>query len=216
MNKRSLIIVAVFCGVLVAPTRGYGYTFDDIVVEAWAGSGANEAMSVVDFGGGNSYAFGYRWDGAKTSEDMLVAIDGLPGLTVDYNYHPVWGFAVNSFSYDGRTIASDGWVTTYLSFWWSGNAAWTEYVYDWNPPYDLLDTIEHDAKAGDGENWDYAGLGAGFRELADGVWDGWTLGDATTFDADPPVSPVPEPATMSVLAIGGLMLLTRRAGRKRI
>lgn len=53
-----------------------GFTADE--VEFWVGTGANEAILVIDFLDGttvSSYAWGFRFDGTTTGEAMLNAID---------------------------------------------------------------------------------------------------------------------------------------------
>jgi len=189
--KKIIAAVLMVCAMLIAPAAGYGYTFGQVIVEDWTGTGPNEAMCVVDFGGGDSYAFGYRWDGVATGENMLVALDSDTALTVDYSYHPTFGFAVDGISYDGHQIeVSAGWDPYYPAYWWSGNTEYDEDIYDENWQY--VETITHPAVPGDGKNWLYAPLGASSRELADGLWDGWTQG--FNWVADAPVTPV-APAT---------------------
>jgi len=51
-------------------------SFDDIVL--WTGNGANETALVIDFDGESttdrSLTWGFRWDGDRTVEDMLLAV----------------------------------------------------------------------------------------------------------------------------------------------
>ena len=196
--------------VLVLSASCLGYTFDQVAVEQWAGSGANEAMCVIDFGGGNNYAFGYRWDGPATSEDMLVDLDAQTNLTIDYSYHPTYGFGLDGISYQGHSIVvSPFWDPYYPAFWWSGHAAYDEDLYDDN--WNYIGTVTHPAAAGDGENWLYAPLGASSRELADGVWDGWTQGE--NWVADPPATPTPEPMTAAMMAVAAAFFVRRRINR---
>ncbi len=51
------------------------FTADD--VHSWTGSGSKHAILVISFNDGSSpmsYAWGYRFDGNKTAEDMLIAV----------------------------------------------------------------------------------------------------------------------------------------------
>ena len=87
------------------------YTFDDVMVEYWAGSGSNEAVVVIDFGV-QSYAFGYRWDGGpKYGKDLMDAVAAAGSL----DYTQTGGF-LNTISYATYSnIGQDGWPTD----WWS-------------------------------------------------------------------------------------------------
>jgi hypothetical protein len=69
MKKLSLLLVLLLCSIYVFPQ---GIQFNQVV--NWSGSGQNVAMLVVDFNNGQTpdcFAFGYRFDGSKTAEDML-------------------------------------------------------------------------------------------------------------------------------------------------
>lgn len=237
LNRGMLVLAAVwFLGASVAN----GYTLDQIVVENWSGAGANRAVMVVDFGGGDSFNFGYRWDngqtvtrpsdaagyddfiatgygttvGANVSEGMMLTISAAnPGL-IDFHYDSVMGIAVNGFDYSGHSMASDGWVTTYMSFWVSGAPAYEEQIWSLvGGQYVLTDTIDHLAAAGDGENWSFSNWGVSTRPLEDGFYDGWTQGNAVTWNSSSPVVRTPEPATMLLLAAGASVLLRRRNNR---
>ena len=62
-------------------------TFAQTDIQHWVGSGANSAILVIDFNSGianESTAFGYRFDGTATGEEMLTAIaDVYPDLTTN-------------------------------------------------------------------------------------------------------------------------------------
>lgn len=68
----------------------------------------------------------------------------------------------------------------------------------------------------DGGLWDYPGSGLAGRTLTDGCWDGWSFAPAPNWYAGPPdlptaVSmPVPEPASLVLLAVGGLLMRGRK------
>ena len=105
--RRLVSLVLVFA---IAASAG-GYTFNDVAVEYWAGSGSNEAVVVIDFGEG-SYAFGYRWDGGpKYGKNLMDAVAAAGSL----DYNEAGGF-LNTISYDGYSnIGENGWPTD----WWS-------------------------------------------------------------------------------------------------
>lgn len=211
-----------FCAaivLLVAVQAANAYTFDDVIVEYWAGSGANEAMMVVDFGSGENYAFGYRWDDGETmnrpggsafvqnnptvgtnfSEALLLTVDTAGDLDLTYQYHETHGFGLDEIAYgDNSIIASPAWDPYYPAMWVSGHPGYTDFFTDEPVP----------AMSPDGENWASSNWGAGTRELADGYWDGWTQGE--DFVAAAPVTPTPEPTTFAVLGGLGLIALRRR------
>ena len=207
--------VVVICAVVsVVPPVAFGLTFDQIQVEQWVGSGGNEAMCIVDFGGGDSYAFGYRWDDGDTftrpttvfsgwagaqgdaalSEGMLLALDASTALTITSHYHNTFGYQLDSVSYDGHSLDND-WDTTFAGYWISGSAAWDEDIWAEVPPgsgnWQIVDTIPHPATDGDGENWTPSGFGASSRTLSDGYWDAWTLEEvASGFPVNTPTVPL--------------------------
>jgi hypothetical protein len=64
-------------GVLFVAVAAQADIFDD--VQYWVGSGSQEALLVLDWKDGKapeSLVWGYRYDGAKTAEDMLRAVAG--------------------------------------------------------------------------------------------------------------------------------------------
>ena len=95
MNKR-LFLGALLSLMLVQPLAAQ---FNWQNIDFWVGSGSDSALLVVDFGGADfdsSYAWGYRYSGAKTGEDMLVdiaaadlnlSIDVAGGFLNDVIYH---------------------------------------------------------------------------------------------------------------------------------
>jgi len=87
------------------------YTFDNVAIEYWAGSGSNEAVVVIDFGD-DSYAFGYRWAvGPKYGKDLMDAVNAAGAL--DYTET---GGLLNTISYGSYVnVGQAGWPTD----WWS-------------------------------------------------------------------------------------------------
>ncbi len=55
--------------------------------EYFAGTGANTAYFVVDFGGngGGIHGFGYHWDGTQTADNAMLAIDTAGALDMTTN-----------------------------------------------------------------------------------------------------------------------------------
>ncbi|MCD4699793.1 MAG: hypothetical protein K8R91_04385 [Phycisphaerae bacterium] len=200
--RRTAFLTFVVLLMRVATTYASPYEFDGkwVDVEYWAGSGSNMALCVVDFGQ-DSYALGYRWDDGDTvarpagngfsndpvsadiSEAMLLIFSYDAVLTVNYHYHATWGFGIDGFEYDGQSIVGDGWVTTYPGYWLSD----------------------------DGETWAPSGFGTSSRILSDGDWDGWSQEYVANgwSPINEPNTPLPEPATLVLLGMGGAMLLGR-------
>ena len=174
-SRRLLSVFFVF-----AIGAGAGaYTYDDILIDYWAGSGGNEAVVVIDFGV-DSFAFGYRWaGGTKYGKDMMDAVIAAGSL----DYSESGGF-LNTISYD-----------TYVNI---GQAGWST---DWWSYFVSVD----------GQNWAPADVGFATRELTNGAWDGWahqTTGDWPA--AHLPAAPVPEPITIVLLSVGGLLIARYR------
>jgi len=97
--------------VFVIAAGASAYTFDDVMIEYWAGSGINEAVVVIDFGV-DSYAFGYRWNnGPKYGKDLMDAVVAAGSL--DYTQTGVFLNTVSYATYSN--IGQDGWPTD----WWS-------------------------------------------------------------------------------------------------
>lgn len=164
-----------------------GLSFEEVLVEYWAGEGSNRGMIVVDFDDSCSYAFGYRWEGAKTSYDALLAIDA---FSQDFSMNSHWddsvgGWFIDDLNYLGATKRGSSW-----SFFTST----------------------------DGSAWSLSWVGASDRFLTDGAWDGWASGDwvwvgpgdwdwAFTGSVR---TPVPEPATLGMLGLMGLLTFKKQ------
>ena len=154
-------------------------TFDGIGNEYSAGAGTNAATIVIDFGL-EYYGFGYSWDGNSTSWDALDAIDLAGLLDVNATDWGASGMFVNELIYPGAATFDYG-----LDY-----AGWAHYG------------------SSDGETWFQTG-GVSFRSLSDNDWDCWVW---TNYDASwdpiraPGKQPIPEPMTLTLLAIGGLLV----------
>lgn len=231
MIRSLAIAVAIVAtlATLASPARAAFVTvnsFSDIIL--WAGSGANEAGFVLQFGGiedPTSIAWGYRWDGSASAQDMAFAIAGsITGIAptppagldsrlvvdaseFDFGGGPV--VFVNTITYDQvglpsewsqvtRTIEDDFVNTgTYAAFYLNASAGgmWTGATMD----------------------FDASGLGITDTMLTDGGWYGFVQSDGSgPFAFTQPVAAVPEPSTWLLLAVGGMTALALRRRLARV
>jgi hypothetical protein len=177
--------------VLAVNTKVWGYSMQglDVVVDYWAGSGSNETIVVFDWNLVNgpyateSHAWGFRWDGAAYVSDALSAIDAAGTLNITTQYGG--GFLGDAY-YNNPSIDSDNHTSAgFTGWWWAG------------------DTING------GANWMANTEGLNVTSLANGKiegfnlvtnYDEWLVGDTTL------TIPVPEPCTIAILGLGGLLL----------
>ncbi len=192
-------------------------------IENWVGSGPNSAALVIDWNDGLNYggatgdqslAWGYRWSGAATGEQMFEAIVSADPRLVLNPAPPVGGpGTVCGIGYDlngnGFTYVSDptnldkghasdpsdhyreGWLHAGYWSYWNEKAATTGLP-----------------------AWTSASTGFS-RTLQNGSWDGWSWAPAPDFNGLMPANVVaaviPEPAGLlawAVLAPG--LFVTRR------
>lgn len=211
---RSLLIAALTVAFLAGEGRADFVPVNglsDLIL--WAGAGENEAGFVLQFSEAQSpaaVAWGYRWDGSATVEDMLFAIAGTttitngssppPGLdgrlavvAQFFSFGESGGNFINSISYDqvglpapwsqaGRQIVDDFEETgTYPVFYFEADAGGS-----FGSP-----TME----------FAVANVGISDLSLVPGGWYGFVQGFGDpTFSFTQPVSAVPEPGTWALAA----------------
>jgi hypothetical protein len=188
--KRS---VSLFVVLWIAAVASAG-TYEGLGIEYWAGAGSNAATIVIDFGL-ESYAFGYRWDGSATGWDALAALESegsvsesLRVAVSETDYGAPTGILVEDFAY--LTVGEFDYGA--MTF-----AGWAYYF------------------SSNGTNWTGSGSSSIYRDLTDGAWDAWLWSDFI-FEPFGPVrapgqSPIPEPGTLAMLALGAATMLKRKA-----
>src|SRR4051794_4884183 len=186
------------------------FSFDDI--QYWVGSGANRSALVIDWAENSTdppaLVWGYRWDGAKHGNDMLLAIlsddprlfaklggptanpDKVYGLGYDANNNRQFAVTGDPVDFDPRGIAftdppDQGTASDPGDYYAEG---W--YLGFWH--YGVCATNPYG-----GGRWSDVSQGMATRTLADGSWDSWTFSPTFNFAsfpenpvaAEPPFSP---------------------------
>ena len=175
-------------------------------VTFWTGSGSHASVLVIDWNGADnadkSLAWGYRWESAATSQDMLNTVlladarlyaklsanqpISVYGLGYDTNGDGDFAISDNTvFDTNGIAVAgtgsADGAVALtpdqYAEGWFS--AFWHFGMSDENP-FD------------EGSSWTTAGVGLSDRDLVDGSWDSLAYDAIFSFD-DYAENPTPAP-----------------------
>ena len=121
MKKIYKNLVLILFASLFANSLFAQFGFNDIAF--WVGTGSNQAMLVLDFNDSSAtecYAWGYRFDGTKTGEEMLNDIAAADtALTVD-----IAGGFLNSISYNGQ-IGMPGTPDYWMTFSGTSLSDWT-------------------------------------------------------------------------------------------
>lgn len=116
MKKFTLSIIAVFVSAI---SFSQILQFEQIL--NWSGAGSNQAMLIIDFNDSTAnecYAFGYRFDGQKTVEEMLVAISNenpdldisiFTGFLSDITYFNHAGIGGSPFYWGTFTEVNNQW-----------------------------------------------------------------------------------------------------------
>ncbi|HOM60409.1 MAG TPA: hypothetical protein PLP49_03075 [Anaerohalosphaeraceae bacterium] len=165
-----------------------GYSFEEVAVEYWAGQGSNRAMVVVDFADDLSFAFGYQWEGEKTSYDALLAIDA---CSADFTMLSHWddslgGWFVDDLDYLGVSPRGSSWSFFTASDGQNWQSSW-------------LGASERVLSDGDWDGW----ASGEWVWVGPGAWDWAFTGTVHT--------PIPEPASIGLLGL--MSVLVVRKGR---
>jgi hypothetical protein len=229
----SLLVAALVAAACACQARAELVTVDDFSdLVLWAGTGENEAGFVLQFAASQTptaVAWGYRWSGTATMQDMMAAIAG--GMTVAGGSSPPPGLdarlsiAAQYFSFGD----SGGVFINAIAYEQVGLAApWTQATREIVNDYFQTGTYPSlYFKADAGGTWTNAGggqtmpLGAaavGISDLAltTGGWYGFVQSDgADPFNFTQPVAAVPEPGTWTLALGAAAAAAAARAGRRR-
>ncbi len=221
MNKKPLTLAgllrAAFAFLLIATFSRSAISFTDIRLWAGvpAGPGINEAALVVDFQDGSpGVVWGYRWDGGQTATglDMLAAVMAAdPRLSVDSTFFPSrFTLADRDRAYSDNGTPENYFDDSYWGYWVNNEVYYDPVDFNLNshivPPATEVVPLGNPYTAG---HWVESSTGAAARPLVNGSWDGWAYGVYGTQPGEA-FAAVPEPAHLSLLALGAGMVLLRR------
>jgi hypothetical protein len=245
MKKTAIAALTAFILIPASSIAALITNLDDI--QNWTGSGSNRAGLVIQWNDGltpASLAWGYRWNGSATGEDMLKAIagswqlaDGNDPATIISSgsgsdgrltlgiYDYGWGTAVNSISLadTGVNRTRADWASGYWEYFNVGG------TFDTPPNGDPNTFLGTSSYPGTVPNSDWISSWSGFssRILSNESWDGWSF--AAGFTSAPIIQPydansygssaVPEPSQIATMllalaAISTWVLMKRFAKRK--
>ena len=206
-TRRIILSAALALGFSASSMAGLVNSFDDI--EFWVGSGANQAVLIIDFNDGQtseSFAWGYRWDGTACGADMILAVAAADAnLSIDSEGDGSESFLLNSVSLFSHTQTKAGDWSVFWNYYVAGGYAGDE---------DNMDGIVGTPTAmSDGgtslpSSWTSTPVGASAisfgesgRILSDGAWDAWSFGAWGTAPGAS-VEAVPEPASALLILLG--------------
>jgi len=146
-------------------------------VEATVGTGPSTANILIEFQDGTAFLFEVLFSGASISGiDAIDALTALPTFDVDLLDFGAFGIVVDGVTYGAYSNVGFGGGDLFWHYW---------------------------TKESENESWLFSDVGASFRQIGDGGWDGWKYNAR---------APVPEPGTAVLVGLGlvGLGIARRR------
>jgi hypothetical protein len=202
--KRVIVCqFVVFCMVSASYAAIYNFNGYQVDVDAWAGSGDNEVILVVDWNGvdygaatvSQSHAFGFRWNGQATQFTMLTAFEDAGIFT--FNYADYGVYFLNNVVYDDPDETAGPHYHPQTGSW------------------GLASSFDPYARWGsyDDSDWNFNAGGFNQELLVNGQFVGINAfmyygtppeGADESYQLDVPI--IPEPATLALLGIGAVLM----------
>ncbi len=191
---RVMRVLVCLIVILVVSTvaRGYAMQGLDITVDYWAGAGSNETIVVIDWNRTNghyateSHAWGFKWEGSAYVSDALAAIDAAGALDIATLYNGA--FVGDAFYYNPSVDNDNHTSAGFSGWWWAGETN------------------------NGGLSWNGNDAGINTEILSNGRIEGLNL-DNYNWTSSTLTIPVPEPFTITLLVLGGLLLVRKQKGK---
>jgi hypothetical protein len=204
LNRLGLVAFAILFSSLALPS---GHT---AVITKDYGTGADTTHLLLQFAGTvdsvlYTYHFTYNASSPLTGAALFLALDSADSsLSMTHGGTATSNFFVVDASYAGYTEPTGNETGTfYWNYFVSGGLQ-----QDVDP--DTFQPIPNQFTAAPDGVWTGASVGGSNRIVEPGSWDAWVFGEYDEnfnyVGAQPGVSPVPEPASLPLLALGGLAL----------